>query len=76
MSVADTYTNMGIVFKELGDYEKALFHYRNALDIQNKSLGRAHVFVAQTIGNIADVYMAQGDLENALLSYKEALDIF
>ena len=43
MSVANTYNNMGIVFQKLGDYEKALFHYQNALDIKLKSLGGAHI---------------------------------
>ena len=33
---------MGKVFKELGDYEKALFHYQKALEIKIKSLGGAH----------------------------------
>ena len=42
VSVADTYNNMGLVFQELGDYEKTLFHYQNALDTKLKSLGGAH----------------------------------
>ena len=33
---------MGKVFKELGDYEKALFHYQKALQIKIKSLGGDH----------------------------------
>ena len=43
---------MGIVFEKLGDYEKALFHHQNALDIKIKSLGKAHASVASTEHNI------------------------
>ena len=42
VSVAETYNNMGNVYQAQGDYEKALFHYQNALDIKIKSLGGAH----------------------------------
>ena len=41
VSVATTYNNMGAVFDELGDYEKALFHYQKALDIKIQSHGGA-----------------------------------
>ena len=61
--------NMGIVFRKQGDYEKALFHYQNALDIQIKSLGGAHVSSASTRVNIASVYQSLGDYEKAHFEY-------
>ena len=61
MSVADTYGNMGIVYRKQGDYERALFHYQNALEIFKKSLGDSHVAVAETYGIMSIVFSAQGD---------------
>ena len=75
-SVAGTYVNMGNVYQTQGDYEKALFHYQNALDIQIKSLGGAHVSVAMTKENIAIVHKQLGHIGQARILYQEAYEIF
>ena len=76
MSVADTCNNMGIVFEKLGDYEKALFHHQNALDIKIKSLGGAHVAVADTKNNMAIVYGNLGNQAKRLQLNREVHAIY
>ena len=73
----DTYNNMGIVFKELGDYEKAFsLPEGTALDIKIKSLGGAHVSVADTKQNIGIVHGKRGDQGLATQYFREAYAIY
>ena len=76
MSVADTYGNMGIVYRKQGDYERALFHYQNALEIYKKSVGDCHVSVADTKYNKALVYKRQGAIAQARRLFGEAGSIY
>ena len=73
MSVAGTYNNMGNVYESLGDYEKALFHFQNALDIKIKSLGGAHVSVADTKTNIGIVHGTRGNQGTAKQYYRRLM---
>ena len=75
VSVATTYTCMGVVEAKLGNFQKALDLFQKALDIQIKSLGGAHVSVAATYKNMGNVEDDLGNHQKALDLYQKALDI-
>ena len=63
----------GILFKNLGEYEKAVTNYLLALDIAKKQNDDRKKSVCYN--NIGSVYQAQGSLDNALEYYKKSLEI-
>ena len=74
-SVAITLNNLAVLYKSMGDYEKALPLYQRALDICENVLGPQHPSVATTLNNLAVLYESMGDYEKALPLYQRALDI-
>ena len=76
MSVAMTYGNMGLVYYNLGNFEKALEMHERDLEIKLKTVGPLHASVADTKLNIGIVYSNKGDQAAAKASYKEAYDIY
>ena len=73
--VANTYNNIGIVYRNKGDLENALLQHQRALEIRTRVYGQEHPDVATSCNNIGIVYKEKGDLENALLQYQRALEI-
>ncbi|MCL2119938.1 MAG: DUF2225 domain-containing protein, partial [Planctomycetaceae bacterium] len=74
-STAAMYNNIGVVYKEQGDYDKALEWHLKALAISEKVLGKEHPDTAGTYNNIAVVYKNQGKYDEALKWYQKALAI-
>ncbi|CAF4687816.1 unnamed protein product, partial [Didymodactylos carnosus] len=66
---------MGLVYKNQGDYEKALKYYEKSLEIKLISLPPNHPDIATTYNNIGLVYDNQGDYEKALKYYEKDLEI-
>ena len=60
-AVAASYTNIGIVYKRQGQYERALEYYQKALEIYIKVSGQEHPDVAVSYQNLAAVYQSQGN---------------
>ena len=75
-STATSYNNIGAVYKNQGDYEKALAEYRKGLEIQLKVLGHNHPSTAGTYYNIAWAYDAKDDLNNALPNFQTSFDVY
>src|SRR5674536_180127 len=73
--VATTLNNLAGLYRQMGDYEKALPLYQRALDIREKVLGPQHPSVATTLNNLAGLYESMGDYEKALPLYQRALEI-
>lgn len=70
---AVAYTNMGVAYKELGDYDKALNAYNMALAIRQSTedlLGQVILF-----NNIGEIYRNQGNYPEATTKYQQALKI-
>jgi len=65
--------NMGIIFQIQGRLEKALQHYRKALNI-HREIGNKEG-EASDLGNMGNVYRAQNKLKEALQHYRKALNI-
>jgi tetratricopeptide (TPR) repeat protein len=67
--------NIGVVYKTLGEYDKAIEFYQENLKIQEQ-VGNT-LEVAKSKANIANVYFAfEIDFEKALEEYKESLELF
>ena len=71
---AMSYNNIGIVYSDRSDYDKALEYYKLALEIQEKVLGKEHPDTARSYGNIGLVYKNRGDYNKALEFYKKAAE--
>ena len=72
---AGSYGNIGLVYRNLGDYNKALDYYFKALEIRKDVLGEKHPNTAGTYGNIGVVYHNLEDYDKVLEFYNKALEI-
>ncbi|MBK8806061.1 MAG: tetratricopeptide repeat protein [Bacteroidales bacterium] len=71
---AHIYNNIGGVYTEWGEYDKAFEYYNKALQIfKNNSLSRDYAITLSNIGAIQELNIQH---EMALLNYNEALQIF
>ena len=73
--VGKLFNNIGRVFYNQGDYEKALTYYKKSLEINESVQESDNPSAAATYDNIAQVYDKQGDYEKALEYFKKALAI-
>ena len=56
VDVATSNNNLGIVYRNLGDFQQAKDNFARALDIYATQLGPEHVNVATTHDNLGTVY--------------------
>lgn len=75
-TTARSYNNIGIVYRKLGDYDKALEYHNKALEIQKAVFGENHPYTASSYVNIGAVYGNLGDNDKALEYNFKALEIF
>ena len=64
--IATSFNNIGEVYMEQGDSNKALVYYFKALSIKKKVLGINHPEIANTLNNIGLAYKKLGNYANAL----------
>ncbi len=67
--------NIGLVYDNKGEYEKALENYKKCLEIRTKVLGPESIDVATTLNNIGIVYKNKGEYDQALDNYNKCLEI-
>ena len=66
--------NMGLVYQDKGNLDKALELFNQAFDIDeriNDRLGQA-----TQLGNMGGAYLAKGELDKAYDCYLDALDVY
>ena len=64
------YNNLGIVYQQIGDKDKALYYYKQSLKIkENLALNTTNIY-----NNIASVYEDLSKLDSALVYYLNAYD--
>jgi tetratricopeptide (TPR) repeat protein len=85
--LASNYDNIGGIYQDMRQYDKALFFYEKALKINEKLLHSNHPelsvtyspanhpSIARAYNNIGDVYQQMRQFENALSFYEKALQI-
>ncbi len=73
--VGSLYNRMGIMYKNLLQYDKALEFYTLALDQKRKYLGEDHVDVSHTYNNIGYLLYKKGRFDEAMTIHKKALAI-
>lgn len=68
-------SNLGIVYQQLGDFEKAVFYYEKALVIAKKTWNKPSHHFALLVLNLAIVYSETGEADKAKSMLEEALSI-
>jgi len=64
-------------YKAFGEYDKADRHYRYALDVRERELGRRHVDTADTMLGLAEnIVLRRGALDEAKALFESALSIY
>ena len=66
--------NLAFIYVSMGNYDKALEIYNNALEARINISGKDHYLYGQLINTIGKLHQQKGDLEKAELLYLEALD--
>jgi len=59
---AASYYNIGLIYGNIGDYNKALEYYNKALEILEKTLGKKHPHTTNVYNNLAMIYEKLGNL--------------
>ncbi len=73
--LATTYNSLGVVNKNLGNYDEAVKYYIEASKIHEKR--KDSIPLARTLSNLGNVYFYYGkDLQKAIVNYDKALSIF
>ncbi|MDA0196628.1 MAG: CHAT domain-containing protein, partial [Bacteroidetes bacterium] len=73
--VGAIYANMGIMYKNLLQYDKALEYYTLSLNLRKKFLGVDHLEVANSYNNIGYLLYKKDLFEDALTIHQKALNI-
>src|SRR5208283_2053776 len=66
--------NLGLVYKDWGQYGKAVEYYEKSLELKRK-LGNFQE-EGRTLINLGEVYRASGDYDKALASSQKGLEIY
>ncbi|CAF1290116.1 unnamed protein product [Rotaria sordida] len=66
---------LGWVYKDIGEYSKAITFYERAVDIYKKMSPPNQLGLAASYGNIGSVHYDMGEYSKALSSYERALEI-
>ncbi len=68
------YNSLGIVSKELNEYDRAIEYYNKALEVVTKNnIYNTEHLKAMYLGNIGVLYQKQGEHKKALIYFNEAL---
>jgi tetratricopeptide (TPR) repeat protein len=74
-NTASSYNNIGSVYNNKGDYDKANEYHQQSLAIRLKTLGEGHPHTAISYNNIGSVYNNKGDYDKAIEYYQRCLAI-
>ncbi|MCL2421751.1 MAG: SatD family protein [Defluviitaleaceae bacterium] len=72
----DIYSDYAILFRDMGEYEKALKYCHVALSIEKDNIYVPPVSYANTLLNTANCYYAAGDYKQALAFAEESIGLY
>ncbi|CAM4951947.1 unnamed protein product [Rotaria socialis] len=75
-SLAPTYGNIGLLYKNMGEYSKALEYHSKSLKIYEISLPATHPYLARSYSCIGGVYDDMGEYSKALEYYEKSHKIY
>ncbi|MDN5213312.1 CHAT domain-containing protein [Fulvivirgaceae bacterium BMA12] len=75
-ALAESYHQLGMVWRIKGKREKALAHHQKSLEISKATFGESHPYVAKSYCEIAVVYKNSGEYDSAMDFYQRSVDIF
>ncbi|MDB9312875.1 CHAT domain-containing protein [Spirulina sp. CS-785/01] len=70
---ADSLTNLGSVYRSLGEYQRAIAFYEQSLEIK-RQIGDEEG-EASSLGNLGNVYRSLGEYQEAIAFYEQSLEI-
>jgi tetratricopeptide (TPR) repeat protein len=74
--LATSYRNLGNLYSDKGELDKAENYYLKALEIFEKTLPTNHPNLATSYRNLGNLYSDKGELDKAENYYLKALEIF
>ncbi|NRB63081.1 MAG: tetratricopeptide repeat protein [Saprospiraceae bacterium] len=69
--IARTNNNLGSIFERIGDNDKALFYFTQALQL-HQAANRLQL-AASTLGNIGVILLNQGETDEAIIHFRESV---
>lgn len=67
--------NLGVIYAQEGECNKAKSFFEKALEIRTKHFGKGHFETSYSMMNLGNYYINLGDLNNAKKLIEEALEI-
>jgi two-component system NarL family sensor kinase len=68
------YNNLGILFKELGQYEESIKYNLRAIELKKRLKGNNKYLIDDQINNLANVYKSSKEYDLAIKYYNELLE--
>ena len=75
INTANSYDDLGGVYRKMGEYPNALDYYTRALIIREKVLGKEHIDIAESYENFGDIHDNMGDYPSALKYHEKAFSL-
>ncbi|QMU29929.1 CHAT domain-containing protein [Adhaeribacter radiodurans] len=69
------YTNLGTIYFEKGEYDKALTYYNKVLQIQRTLFGDDHLKLVDSYINLGNVYTSKAEYDKALAYFQKSVQI-
>jgi formylglycine-generating enzyme len=76
MGEAATLNNLGALYQEMNEYDKALALLQQALEVKQRILPGAHPEIATSLYNLAELYRDQQKHAEAEPLYRQSLEIY
>lgn len=73
--MAATLNNLGVFYKDQGQYEKAIEYYQKAMEAYKKVYGKVSLQVLRALVNIGKVYLLLGNLQMAVTYNQQVLSM-
>ncbi|NUO00291.1 MAG: tetratricopeptide repeat protein, partial [Saprospiraceae bacterium] len=72
---ASCYDNLGIIYQDLGDFDKAYENMNNALSVRLSILGNFHPSIGDSYNNLGNLFSVKGELNKSIEYRKKALEL-